>query len=283
MVSLKSWLVGDDPRVSKDALPLMTPQQQAMLDKLLGEFDQADTLTGRSDSDITKYTGDFVAPLGRLENLSLEALEQKILQQATGGHGGGDALQEMIKNKGSPVNFEDYYRDSIENPTLKSFEEKVLPMLTQRFRGSAAFGSDRMTAERGATEDPTKTLTGARSELAYKTSSDASNRLLQAIGLEGSLRGSDAQAMLALLQGAGLPRQIEQADKTAKYGEFQRQETEKSTQQTKRLEALMAALGLKTQQNSFLGLPGTEGFAKPALLEVVKGASSSSKGGFFGG
>jgi len=281
MVSLKSWLVGDDSRVSKDALPLMTPQQQAMLDKLLGEFDQADTLTGKSEGDATKYGGDLTAPLGRLENLSLEALEQKIIQQATGGGEGGAALQDVIKNKGAPVNFEDYYRDSIENPTLKTFQEKVLPMLTQRYRGSAGFGSDRMQAERFATEDLTKTLAGSRSELAYKTSSDAASRLMQAIGLEGSLRSSDAQSVLAMLEGAGLPRKLEQADLTAKYGEFQRQETEKSTQQTKRLEALMAALGLKTQQNSFLGLPGTEGFAKPALLEVVKGASKGG-GGFFG-
>lgn len=250
MASIGSFLFGESP--SAQSLPTMSPEQQAALVRLLQELGSGETFGGA-----TPYEGQITAGLGDLENLSLEALEQKILQQVSGTGAGSEAetaLLKMLKTGGAPVDFEDYFAKAIRDPTIKDFSELVLPEITRRFGSSGAFGSDRMTAESMATDRLMKTLIGARSDLSYRTQSDALNRIMQAIGLAPGVQGGNIENILKMISGAGLPRQVEQAKLTGEYTEFQRQQQ----QQLQRINQILAALGLKTVDNVSVG--GTPSF-----------------------
>lgn len=244
-------LIGSAPEQARWSPTTMTPEQQRALAKIVSQL-SSEGVTG------PEYEGELVAGLGNLEAMSLEALEQMILKQATGEGAAADAetaLSELIKSGGAPTDFEDFYRTSVHDPLLQEFSESVLPELTRRFGSSGAFGSDRKLAEQQATERLVKTLAGTRGELAFKTQESAANRLLQAIGLAPQLEGADTANVLAMLEGAGLPRQIQQARLTSEYGEFQRQQEERS----KRIAQLLAALGVKGVENIATGLGGQRG------------------------
>jgi hypothetical protein len=208
-----------------------------------------------------------------LEGLSLQALEERIMQQATGESpqaSAETALRDLIERGGGPVDFEEYYRSSIRDPLVQEFQERILPELTRRYGSSGAFGSDRMTAEQQAAERLTKTLAGARGELAFRTQESAADRLLKAIGAAPGLEGGGADTLLKLMQGAALPRQLQQARLTAEYGEFQRQQAQKS----QRIQQILTALGVKTKENIPQNIPGTKGI----FTEVL---GMGGGGGFF--
>lgn len=276
--SSSDFLFGTRPKSTISERPLQTPEQQALLKRLLEEFSAGGTLP---EGGVTPFTGEQVAPLGELEGLSLEALEQKILQQVQGGRPGEEAetaLSKMLQTGGAPVDFEQYFQTAIRDPAVQDFRETILPELTRRFGSSGAFGSDRVAAEQRATEGLNRTLTGARGELAFKTQSAAADRMIQALGLAPGIAGIEAggvDSLLKLMQGAALPRSVEQARLTARYGEFQRQQEEKR----KRVEQILAALGMKTTENIAQTTPGSTGFITP----VAAAAAGKSGGGFFGG
>lgn len=273
MASIGGWIFGKDPNAKVETRSTMTPQQQAILNELLGQFQTA----GLSEGGATPYGGDMVAGMSDLEGLSLEALEQKILKQVEGGTptaAGETALTELIKNKGAPVDFEDYYTNKVKTPLMRDFSENILPELTRRFRGSAGFGSDRMQAEQQATQRFGETLAGARSELAYKSGSDAANRLLEAIKLAPGFNNADVDAIIKMQGAAALPREIEQARKSAGYAEFLRQQDQKKT----RTDQILAALGLKTTENIPLRTEGTPGWLGPTITAM---AGKSKSSGFF--
>lgn len=266
--TISDVLFGTGPQALITEKGLQTPEQQALLKKLLEQL-------GGGDG-VTPYKGKLTAGLGDLEGLSLEALEQKILQSVQGTGVGAEtekALIDMLKTGGAPVDFEKYYQDVIKDPAIRDFTENVLPELTRRFGSSGAFGSDRKEAEQKATEGLGRTLVGARSELAYKTGGDAKNRILQALGLSPGIQTGGVDALMKMMEGAGLPRKIEQAGFTADYGEFQRQQGDKN----KRIEQILAALGIKTKENIPQNLPGTSGWVGGA----ISGGMGTNKGGFF--
>lgn len=267
--ALAATFLGTLPGVYESTKSLLSPEQEATLNELLAQFTEQGLTTGGADP----FSGDLVAGLSDLEGLSLEALEQKVLNQVQGtgvGAEAGTALSKVLRTGGAPVDFEDYYRTSVRDPLMQEFSELVLPELTRRFGSSGAFGSDRKLAEQQATERLTKTLAGARGELAFKTHSDAANRLLQAIGLTSGVESAGVDDLMKLIQGASLPRTIQQARLTSEYGEFQRQEQQKQ----KRIEQVLAALGIKTRENTAIGVPGS-----PGLIGGILGAAG--KGGSF--
>ncbi|MCI0418695.1 MAG: hypothetical protein L0312_05650 [Acidobacteria bacterium] len=276
MPSIGSFLFGKDPKAQISTLGLQTPEQEALLKQLISRLGQGEG--------VTPFTGEQVAPLGELEGLSLEALEQKILQrvQGTGAEAEAQtALGRVLRTGGAPVDFEDYFQRSVRDPAVQEFRELILPELTRRYGSSGAFGSDRKLAEDRATEGLTRSLAGARSELAFRTQSDAANRLVQALQLAPGVERSSVESLLNLMQGAALPRSIEQARLTAEYTEFQRQQAQKQ----ERINQILAALGLKTKENIPQQLPATPGFIGPFLTSFASGAGAAnirSGGGFFG-
>jgi len=251
---ISDQLIGSAPSFETRSLASMTPEQQALLRQLIAAFQQEGLTTGG----VTPFEGELTAGLGELEGLSLEALEQQILQRVQGTGVGAEtntALTDLLRTGGAPVDFEDFFQKSIRDPALQEFRELILPEVTRRFGSSGAFGSDRLLAEQQATERLGKTLAGSRSELAFRTQGEAQNRRLQALGLSPGIQTGGVEDLLKLMQGAALPRSIEQSRLTAEFGEFQRQQGEKN----KRIEQILASLGLKTTDNLGAGLGGQRG------------------------
>lgn len=245
-MSIGGWIFGKDPKHGVDTLPSMTPEQQQTLKSLLGQLGPQTKLSG-------------------LENLSLEALEQKIMQQATGESEktigeSEDALSKMLATGGAPTDFEEFYRAKVRDPAMQEFTEMLLPEITRRYGASGAFGSDRKLAEQQALERLSGTLAGVRGELAFKTSESAQERILKAIGLQPGVTGAravDTENLLQLMTGTQLPRNIE----------------------NQRINQILAALGLKTTDNIPWRTEGTSGWLGPSITAFAGGLGRSMGGG----
>src|SRR5258708_1646762 len=105
--------------------------------------------------------------------------------QPTKNGGQLDALERLLQQLGggSPVDIQDYFTKSVEEPMLFDFKNKILPMLQSTFSGSSAFGSDKLKQTELLTNNLTRNLTSSRADIAYKSESDAANRMMQALGL----------------------------------------------------------------------------------------------------
>ncbi len=107
--------------------------------------------------------------LGRIEETSLEGLEQAALQRVEGP---GPA-------------FDEFFKTSVQDPLLEDFEETILPRISRRFAPSGFHGSERQQADRFAKEDLLKSLTRSRSELAFGSRESELNQLLAIFGARG--------------------------------------------------------------------------------------------------
>ena len=244
-------IFGKEPKATTESRSILTPEQDDLLRKLIAQL-------GGSDTTTTPYTKPISAGLSNLEGLSLTALEN--LAQQVGspdslmGKARG-AVGDVIDSGGSPVDWEGVYRDSIRDPSIQEFRDTILPEITGRFRGTGAFSSDRMKQEILATDRLSKNLVGARSELAYKTNTDAVNRLLQASGMAPALQDADLRELTTLLAAGGVPREAENERLKADYLEYLRGETGKS----ERIQQILAALGQRAFENITTVTPGSSG------------------------
>ena len=234
--------------------PTMTAEQQKLLKSLVDQFNAGGNPLEQTAA--TPYTGKLTAPTSGLQNLSLAALEQQAMN-LTGPDSVMTAAGDAVKRgaSGTAANIDKYFTESVQDPLLKAFEERVLPDVTRRFAGSAAFGSDRKTAERQTTEDLMKTLTASRSDIAFKADEAAKNRQLTAAGIAPSLAGAPTNILSSILAAGAIPQITEQADLTAQYQEFLRQQQG----QKDRLNQMLAALGLKPFENITTVTPGSAG------------------------
>lgn len=276
MASLSDTILGTSPGVTTSQNPLLTPQQQAALGSVIGELMQGGTT---STGAYRPYQGQFTAPLSGLQSASLSALEQKTMNEVTGAPGSTtatmQALDALIKSGGSPVNINDYFTKSVEEPMLYDFQNKVLPMLQSSFAGSSAFGSDKLKQQRLLTNDLTKNLTSSRANMAYQSQSDALNRMLTAAGIMPQLTNAFTTGQTAAMSAGAVPQQTQQAQLTAQYQDFLRGQTAAQNQ----VQQLMAALGMSTFQPSTAVTPGSKGLVSGATDILTALLMQGAKGG----
>jgi hypothetical protein len=202
--------------------------------------------------------------LSSLERTSLAALEQAAMQAVSPG---GDPT--LTKARGAvergteadqfdQEGFDRFFGEAIAAPMLDMFKTEVLPELTRRFSGSAAFGSDRLKSEQQATQNLGKTLTSTRADLLFKTQEAGKNRALQAASLAPGLVGAGTDKLLSLLAAGGVPRGVEATKLSASYQEFLRQQESKS----KAYDRALALLGISPIENTTVVKPG-----QPGLLQ----------------
>lgn len=269
-------IFGKDPEVQNQQLPTLTPAQRALLDNLIAG--------SRSNPDIAAvnrgtqpYKGQLAPDLSGLEKTSLAALEQLAMNAASPG--GDSTLQaargavERAATGDEAFNMEEFDRffgESVAAPMLDMFKREVLPELTRRFSGNAAFGSDRREQELLATQDLGKTLTSERAGAAFKTKEAAKDRALTAAGIAPSLTGAQTQQLLSLLAGGGVEREAEGAKLSAAYNEFLRQEESK----TKAFDRALATLGIRPFENVTTVDPGQPGLLQSLAPGVGMGLGS---------
>lgn len=258
-------ITGTPASTQTQQLPTMTPSQRQALDRLLASLQQP-------GAGVTPYTAPLAAPQTRTEQLSLTALEQAAQRAVTGGaptsvEESGAALRDVISRQ--PRDVTDYFQTSVAAPLEKEFTERVLPAITQRYRGQAGFGTDRMTAERQATEDLGKTLAAELGRTSLEAMQEQErNRITAAMGLAG-MDTAGIQNILATQQGGLAAREAAQVPLTAQYQEFLRRQQGRQTN----IENILRAIAPQAMENVVTVNPGQEGL----LQSAVKGFASRSK------
>lgn len=252
---------GSSPSVSNQ--PSMSPEQQGALRTLL-------TRLQGGDPNGPAYGGQLTAGLSGLQNTSLSALEQMAMNNANNATAtpgsnipGGQDMWNTIRGAmtASPADTERLFSDTVEAPAIKDWNENVMPQITQQFRGSAGYGSDKVNFTEKAMGNLSGNLTSARSKMVYDATQAQQNRALQAAGMipgmaaaGSALQGDQVSRLMQMLTAGSVPQQNAQAALSARYGEFQRQQAQGNTN----ISQILSALGLGTQ-NQVVN-PGQQGF-----------------------
>ena len=275
-------ITGSSPSVGTFAS--MSPEQQEALRQILGRLSGPGRAVTPGQA-FKPYGGRLTAPTSKLQNLSLSALEQMTMNEATGGTGSTryyqNELDKIIKSGGSPVDINDFFTKQVQEPLLKSFSDEVIPRLQSTFSGSAAFGTDKRKQQELMTGNLMKTLAGSRSEMAYKSQNDALTRLMTALGLGANIKEGTVGNLTSTLAAGGVPQQTEQAGLTADYNEFLRGQNAGQGD----IQQLMAALGM----SSFTPVvnPGSQGIlggvanaATTAMINNMTRGNRNNTGGW---
>lgn len=152
------------------------------------------------------------------------------------------ALSTLLSGEAQGI--DEYFRKSVQAPLLEQFQEDILPAISRRFSGNF-YGSERRRADQRAQEDVLDTLAQERSSLAYRTKTDALNRIASALGIgqqdlsrQEQARGTDISALLSAFSTAGgLSTAKGQLAQSALQGE-----------RATSLDAISQRTGLDTQQ-----------------------------------
>ena len=251
---LMDFIFGKSPSAQFENLSLATPEQSKALKDLLAFLTSAGQPEG--------FGGDLVAGLSDLENTSLAALEENALSRGAGGTPTQQLATTTLEGilTAEPTDFQDFFKSSVQDPALKTFEEEILPGIGAK-NAKNFFSSERLTQEDRAREDLQQNLNSERGKFAFATNESNQNRKLQALGLVDEITGAPIDQAIKLLEAGQVPRQIEQAGLTAEYGEFLRVQEEKA----RRIEQILSALNVEQRENIGVGVGGSSGLISDFL------------------
>ena len=168
-----------------------TPEQKAMHQKL-GPY-----LTGKLGAAADLYKGDYTAPMTQAEQ---DVLTQNARMSALGEQG----LTNLLKGEFP----EQYYRDTIYQPQLKSWQEDILPQINESYAGPSGagfFGSARGGATAKSGRDLMDNLNAQRGNLAWNVQQNVPNAITAANAL--STTSAAIQSTPRLIQQYGLDRE----------------------------------------------------------------------------
>ncbi len=269
------FLGGSKPSASTSPHATMSPEQQQALQALLQRL---------GGGGVNQYPGPTTTPG---QDLSLGALEQQALHSVDPASQVAIAKTRATLSDLQSESFNDpskYFDSAIRDPAIKDFQERIMPGIGRRFAGNSIFGSDARTAERQATEDLTRGLSGERSKLEFQAKESNASRALGAsqasTNLEHTVGGIDSEKFAQLMKLFG----AESIPFSQNYSEFTRQQGQNQTN----IGDILAALGLKPFENITTTTPGTSGILGPLLSSFAgsQGGSSAITGwlsGLFGG
>ena len=253
-------LFGTTPRADEHTQAALSPEQQRILNQLLSAFGSA--ATGAAPLTSPDYT-----KLSPLENTSLAGLEQMAMNFATPSEAtktSQGALTNIIDT--ADKGFEDYYRTNIAEPITRTFNESILPGINRQYSNDF-FSTDRASnLDRSQQRVLEALVQGAgTAKKDYRTQTiDASKALFGGEVSAAQAKGLDIQSLIAALTGGGTERNI------------------KVSERNMQLEALLKALGIKTQDNTVVGIPGTTGLVQSFIGgfgEGLGGAVGAGAGG----
>lgn len=228
--------------------PTMTPEQQAALRDLLSN------LTGRTNA-FSPFTGQLSAGPTQGQASSLAAMEQQALRMATAGAGADATLTRLQGENGTDVS--NMFEQSVANPAIKQFNEKILPEITKRYAGASAFSSDRRDTERRAAGDLSDSLASARSKMTFDATEAAKNRQLQAATAQGGLDMSRETAIAGLLDNLFRNNTLLQTQQQGGLDRIYQEFTRMQGGGEQNIKDILTALGLNTT-NTVVN-PGQQG------------------------
>jgi len=254
-------LFGDDPSTTQTTMPNLDPTQQSRLDSLISALTPA---INNFATTPTAYTNPFSAPLSNLQSMSLTALEGLSQQMASAPiyQQSQDSLMKAMTS--NPQDINDYFTNAVANPLMKQFQTQLLPQLQGTFAGNNAFGSDKLRATNVLTQNLTDSLASQRSTMAYNAFNDNANRALTAAGQVPAVTAAPITNQMSTLQAGAVPQQQQQTELTGQYQDYLNTQQQQNTQ----IQALLSALGVKTNDNVVTANPGTSGSAGSILSGI---------------
>ena len=238
-MSIFDAVFGDDSEADVSQHKLTTPEQDALLQQVLG------ILSGRVGGGARPFPGDLEIGPSTLEGLSLQALEDRAGDLVAGEtevlNAGKTALLEALTS--DPTDIDEFFQTNVADPILEAFEENI-STIGRRF-GKNFFGTGRTDQESDAFEDMIDALTSERANLAFQNDQRTRDRKLTAAGMSPGVARGGTDELLALLTAGGVPRGIEEGNLLRSYQEFLRQQNQKNQD----ISQALAAVGLPTVEN----------------------------------
>lgn len=270
-MGIGDFLFGEAPSTTESTLPTLTPEQQQLLQSLIGSFNAA----GGADAVPPEFGGDLnVAPSG-VESASLAALEQRALQlqdPSAVDNAAAETLRSLLDFEGQQQDVSELFQTNIRDPALANFAEDVLPQISRSFGGSNFFSSERAETDRSAQEGLIDSLTRSRTQLEFDAFNTSRNRALQAAGLVPGVSGARTNELLGIFGAGREATGLQERNIGREFTEFTRQQEE----QARRIRQILATLGIQGQENIVTVDPGSSGF----LTEAAGGAAAGAAGAF---
>lgn len=262
-----SFLFGSKPKTEIETRSTLSPEQQALMSRLFGELSGGPVIP-----QFEQYTGNRIEGLTDAQLRSLSGMEQRALQLSQTG--GVDPMVQQYLMKalegGEDLGSDEYIKRNIEDPAARYMQEQLLPQLTQRFSGNAAFGSDRKEMESRALRDLMTEVLRNRSDVKFKAGQERNATRGSALNSAAALQQVGSQELSQLFANLDLPRGVGQARLDADYQEFLRGQGYKDTA----LQTAMQLLGVPAIENIAKTTGGSSGF-----LSTLVGAAGTIFGG----
>ena len=223
---------GTKPKVTIDTKTTQTPEQQALA-TLFSNLYTNKASTPFSFGDIEKFQPSAA------QNMSLETLS-KLSDQVALSNSGFDQASQNIQNAPtatdlfgnkkirtesgsgkylqdvfgeSPTDFQDFFNTSVRDPSLRDFQETVLPGISRRQGLEGFTTSGRVQQDQFAQRELLDSLTRSRSDLAFRTGESAAGRRLAAAqSLAGVESGNLDRTLQAVLADAGIRADLATTD-----------------------------------------------------------------------
>ena len=260
------FLFGDSPSQDVSATPTLTPEQQQLLQKLVGQLGAAE---GDSSFGLTSSPLELQSLAG-LESVAGQVIgsqEGAIQQGGQTASTGLDALSNIFTQ--GPQDIDNFFNETIQKPLLENFRDTILPSLQTRF-APQFFGGERIEAEGRARNDLIDALTRERARVGFEArDTDAQNVLGGLSVLPGATQspfgaaGAATNVLGGLLGAGGQPRDV--------VGE-------QLNERNRRIIEALNALGISGSENIVFNNPGETGFLTNAVSAF---AGSAGAGDFF--
>jgi hypothetical protein len=217
--SVKSVLLGSKPKAVVESRDTLQGSQQTALAEALSQLSKP-----------TTPSNTFTSSLAGMEKLALGG------GTVTGMQQGDTALTDALS--GRPSLIDSTYKASVEDPTLRTLNEQLLPTISREFGGgSNLFSSERNAAIDNASRTTMEALIRERAAMQFQAEEAAKTRALAALESLNTARNSQAGMFSALLNGSTTMEQLN----------------------LERLKAILAGATAGTKDTVGIGLPGQEG------------------------
>jgi hypothetical protein len=187
------FLFGSGGQTDIRTLPVISGQQEESLNfllQLLQESIQGEGISGQS--------GDLLSEL-------LALRDQSRAQGLLGGVGEAQNAVSGLLKGGPTFDVDQTFKDLVQDPLLRNFEEDIIPQIRRRFAPEFT-GGERQLAESRATEDLLQQLVGARAGLAKDFTQQQQSAItsgLQLGGVPASIESLVARSQSEFLGAAG--------------------------------------------------------------------------------
>jgi hypothetical protein len=243
-----SFLFGSEDKVATGSS--LDENQQAIANKL------RELLMNGMTNKPAEYTGNLVAPTTDQQKAAMVGVQDLLGQSG--------ALSKIMGGN-TQTEAENYYKNTVENPTIKALKETVLPDINEQFAGQGNFWSSaRMDSLGKAVSDTMGNLAANKAQVMY---GDKQNTISNALNAAGQLIGGN-QALYSM--GAN-EQAVNQNGLALKYQDWLRTQSENNPYLASALQYLGTPMMYAVNQQGSPGLLGGLGSLAGGIGSMAAG------------